>query len=192
MNKITKLLLLLVLISCKTKAQSNEQTDPMAYCSDDLTLTNLISQETLKISTACNQKSPELYTKQEIKAAFYMPLFKEVNKPVDEDTGGGNETYESYLFKDSNGYANFTVYDHKIPEFFIKHSGVTVKLGSLMVRVGDYPTNLKSVLESPYLGHGYYTADDGTIYLYIDYNVLSFGIKDSKIKYIAFQSNAFI
>ena len=170
-----------VLLALSCKAQDNPQTDIMAYCNDVITVNGL------QVNTVCNKKIPENYTRDEIVNTFEIPLMREINKPVDENTGGGNETYWDFVFEDHLGKISFEVYDKKIPELYITHPGVSFKLGSHTLKVGDTLTELKDALNVK----GFNNDEGEELYIYIDFNILSFGIEDGKIKYIGFSGNYF-
>lgn len=176
---IKLLIILLFAISCK--AQDKEQLDPLVYCSDAIFVNNL------QINTICNKRTPEAYSIPEIKSVFSIPIVKEINKPVDEDTGGGNETYWDLVFKDHLGKVSFEVYDKKIPEIYITNPSVLVKLGVHTFKVGDTVTKLKNALNTK----GFNNDEDKELFIYFDFNVLAFGIEDGKIKYISFSGNYF-
>ena len=150
------------------------------YCSDAIFVNNL------QINTICYKRTPEAYSILEIKNAFSIPLIKEVSKPADENTGG-NETYWNLIFKDQLGKVSFEVYDKKIPEIYITHPSVSVKLGQHTIKVGDSLSKLKNALNTK----GFNNDDGKELFIYFDFNVLTFGIKDSKIEYIAFSGNYF-
>lgn len=181
MKKIgINVIVFLVLVCCK--AQDKEQTDIMAYCNDAIYVNNL------QISTECNKKNPDTYTRADIVDAIDVPLMKEIDKPADEDTGGASETYQSYMFENppQKGDVIFEVYDRKIPEVYISHPDVTVRLGNNSFRVGDSESKLESALKN-----GFNRTKNGGIFIYFDFNVLSFSIKEDKIYSISFRGNYF-
>jgi len=178
MKTYIKILILSFTISCQ--AQDKDQTDNLAYCNYDLYLGDL------QINTSCNKKTPTDYSISEIKQSFNVPITKEISKVADENTGG-NSTYWDFVFKDSSGKLSLEIYDSKLPEFYLTHSNIPVTIGSEVIKVGDSISKLKSFLNT----RGFKKQGNNTLFIFIDYNVVTFGIENNSIKYIAFNGNYF-
>lgn len=178
MKNFLKIFFFLALTS--NYGQDKDQTDYLIYCTDNFYLGEL------QINTAGIKKSPEDYSRAEIKNAFSLPLISEKAQAADENTGG-NETYWDFTFKNTEGKLSIEIYDGDLPGFYLTHPDIPVILGQHTFKVGDSVSSLKSSLSIK----GYKKEGENLIFIYLDYNVISFGIKDGYVKYIGFDGNDF-